>query len=167
MANGIPFKLNLHHVGIFVSDMDRSLAWYKDVLGFELAHRSVNDLPNQGLVQMAWIKNGDFYIELYQYPKKLEPFSVPAYIGSLGTKHVCFWVGHEDYRKMQEHCVAKGAKPIIDVRWPNDQSENPVRPLGADADPKTSGGVTYVVDPDGIWIEIMEEYWPGIGPVKR
>lgn len=167
MKNALPFKLNVHHVGIFVTDMDRSLKWYEDVLGFEIAQRTINDLPNQGLVQMAWIKNGDFYIELYQYPQRLEPFTVEAYLGGIGTKHVSFWVGHDEYKRMQEHVRAKGARIIIDVRWPNDQSQNPVRPLGPDADPKTTGGVTYIVDPDGIWIEIIEEYWPGVGPSRN
>ncbi len=33
MANEFPFKLNYHHTGIFVKDMDRSIKWYEEMLG--------------------------------------------------------------------------------------------------------------------------------------
>ena len=69
MAEGFPFHPKVHHVGVFVSDMDRSVKWYEEMLGYKLMFKKVFDLPNQGPVLMAWIKNGDSYIELYEYEK--------------------------------------------------------------------------------------------------
>ena len=172
MSKKVPFDLHMHHVGIFVSDMEKSLKWYEEMLGFTLVHRNTYDLPQQGLVEMAWIQNGHQYIELYEYEKnpmgegKQVPFSMKDYLGSLGTKHICYYVNHDQYETLKAHLKEKGAKMPVDIRWPNDQAQGPVRPLPVDADPHTSGGVIYITDPDGIWIELMEEYYPGVGPIR-
>ncbi len=55
--------LGAHHVGICVSSMDRSLAWYKDILGFEI--RSQAHVPDRGL-KIAFIRCGDLEIELFE-----------------------------------------------------------------------------------------------------
>lgn len=162
----VPFELKMHHVGCFVSNMDTTIKWYEEMLGFTLKQRNMYNLPGpgQGETEMAWIQNGNYWIELYQYKTSQKPFDIKDYFGSLGTKHVCFYVKHDEFSALKKHLVEKGAKVLVDARWPNDQKAGPIHPLPADADPSTSCGVIYVADPDGAWIEIQEEYYPGIGP---
>ena len=51
----------LHHVGATVRDLDASIAWYRDTLGFELL--STYGWPG---VRAAFIGRGDIRIELFQ-----------------------------------------------------------------------------------------------------
>lgn len=59
------------HVGLFINDIQRSLDFYRDVLGFELIWESVNQC-DQGDVLVKFIKNGDSVIELVQFPFQIE-----------------------------------------------------------------------------------------------
>ncbi|NIY95646.1 bleomycin resistance protein [Salipiger sp. HF18] len=52
---------SLHHVGATVSDLDASIAWYRETLGFELL--SSYGWPG---VRAAFIGRGDIRIELFQ-----------------------------------------------------------------------------------------------------
>jgi methylmalonyl-CoA/ethylmalonyl-CoA epimerase len=38
-----PFVIGIDHVGVAVPDLDAAIAFYRDVLGFELTHVEVND----------------------------------------------------------------------------------------------------------------------------
>jgi methylmalonyl-CoA/ethylmalonyl-CoA epimerase len=38
-----PFVTGIDHVGIAVPDLDEAIAFYRDVLGFELAHMEINE----------------------------------------------------------------------------------------------------------------------------
>lgn len=53
------------HAGISVGDLQASIAWYGDMLGFELL-REV-EIP-EGHGKVALIKNGDFILELFCVP---------------------------------------------------------------------------------------------------
>lgn len=55
----LPISLHHHHVGIFVSDLDRSIQWYHDIFGFELVAREIVPLPT-GMQEM--FVNSWFYI---------------------------------------------------------------------------------------------------------
>ena len=166
MSN-VPFHLKHHHVGYFVSNIDTTVKWYEEMFGFELAHKTVYDLPGQGPTQMCWIQNGDFWIELYQYDPALAPFTVEDYLGKLGCKHVCFYVANDEFDALRNHLKEKGANVFVDIRWPNDQSGALVEPMAADSDKDISTGVIYVADPDGMWIEVQGEFYPGVGARKE
>ena len=65
---------NVLHVGISVSDMERSLKWYKEVMGFEQVMKD-NYIPPLG-ARIVFIRGwGGFEIELFQYD---EPKAIPA-----------------------------------------------------------------------------------------
>ncbi|MGI6083599.1 MAG: VOC family protein [Limnochordia bacterium] len=49
----------VEHIGIMVSDLDRSIAFYRDVLGLELIERLKNNTA-----EIAFFKVGDVEIEL-------------------------------------------------------------------------------------------------------
>ena len=53
------------HAGISVADLEASIAWYRDMLGFELDR--VVDIP-EGTGKVAMIHSGDFILELFCFP---------------------------------------------------------------------------------------------------
>lgn len=146
-----PFKLNYHHTGIFVSDMEASIKWYEEMLGYKLMYKNVFDLPGQGLVDMCWIKHQDHYIELYQYRYDQKPFSVEDYLTSLGTKHLCLWVEDGQLEPLTAYLEERNVDFWVkNHKWTKEQCGKP-----------TGCGVIYVKDPDGVLIEIQESFLPG------
>ena len=81
-----------HHFGMSVSDLDAAIDWFDSVLGFEL-DRKEDFLAKFG-VHVAFIKSGDFSIELFQHDQAQPASSgrsVPNEdIRTLGNKHMCF-----------------------------------------------------------------------------
>ncbi len=153
MAEKFPFSLNYHHTGIVVSDMERSKKWYHDILGFETMFENTFPLPGQLPPKMCWMKHGNHYIELYQYPNDLEPFSIEAYNGSLGTKHVSYWIDDSQFDAFIDFLTEKNITftwGIPSHTWPTELCG---RPNGC--------RVTYFNDPDGIPIEVHESFTPG------
>ena len=61
----------LQHVGIFVNDVERSVKFYTDILGFELIHKAVNKVP-EGDVLVRFVKRGDCTLELVQFPYPID-----------------------------------------------------------------------------------------------
>ncbi|MGM9522228.1 MAG: VOC family protein [Oscillospiraceae bacterium] len=51
------------HVGLFVKDAQRSLEFYRDILGFEVIWDTMN-----GKVRMVFMQNGGAQIEIVQIP---------------------------------------------------------------------------------------------------
>jgi methylmalonyl-CoA/ethylmalonyl-CoA epimerase len=58
------FEISLHHVGISVANLEESIAWYKEMLGFEEVMRMSEDAANK--MEIGHIKRGNCYIELFQ-----------------------------------------------------------------------------------------------------
>jgi len=149
MENRYPFELKFHHVGVFVTNINRSIQWYEYMLGFKLMFRKVFNLPEIGPTEMAWLKHGDYYIELYDLPKAI-PCTHERYWGIVGTKHLCLYVKNEEFQPLISHLESKNAKFVVRHRWPEEM-------LG-----KPGGcGVIYITDPDDIRVEIQEEFIPG------
>lgn len=158
MAN-FPFDLYFHHVGIFVSDMERSIKWYDEMLGYKFMYKKEFPLPMQGDIPMCWIKNSssNSYIELYEYPcnpitkEPQRDFTMPEYLGSLGTKHLCLYVKDGTLDELTKFYEEKGVDFMVkDTTWPPELCGKP-----------TGCKVIYICDPDGIPIEIQEEFTPG------
>jgi len=53
-----------HHVGISVADLDASIAWYREMLGFEEVLRMKEDAANK--MEIGHIRRGNCYIELFE-----------------------------------------------------------------------------------------------------
>ena len=103
------FELKPHHVSINVQDIDATIEWYGDVLGFTVERR--NFVPNyQG--QSALIKHGDFYLELFQNDTVMTR-NDDEEIGPTGTevvgfKHLAFAV--DDREGFTEMLNSKGVE---------------------------------------------------------
>lgn len=82
-----------HHGGISVPDLEAAIAWYHDVLGFEVERRfPIAAIP----AVVAMLKNGPLRIELFEVPgaqslpsDRREP---NADLQTHGNKHVSFAV---------------------------------------------------------------------------
>lgn len=87
------FAWKPHHGGISVADLDESIAWYCNYLGFELEKKQfIEQIP----AQIAFIQRGDFRIELFELPNA-QPLPDERRMPNLdvqthGHKHLCFAV---------------------------------------------------------------------------
>jgi lactoylglutathione lyase len=147
--------IDVLHFSFTVSDIERAIAWYRDVLGLELVHRQRGDNAyTRTLVGMpeAVIEAAQFRIpgveprssthmlELVQY---VAPSSqaVPLATNNVGIAHLAFVVADIDaeYERLRAHGVSFVSAPVA-------ISE------GANA----GGAACYFRDPDGITLELLE-----------
>lgn len=87
------FAWKPHHGGISVANLDESIAWYQNCLGFELEKKQFIE---QIKATVAFIKRGDFRIELFEMPDA-NPLPSDRRMPNLdiqthGHKHLCFAV---------------------------------------------------------------------------
>ena len=59
------FDISFHHVGISVKNLDESIAWYEEMLGFEEVMRMNQGETIQNM-KIGHIRRGNIYIELFQ-----------------------------------------------------------------------------------------------------
>jgi methylmalonyl-CoA/ethylmalonyl-CoA epimerase len=59
------FDLSFHHIGISVANLEESIAWYKEMLGFEEVMRMDRGETIENMI-IGHIKRGNCYIELFQ-----------------------------------------------------------------------------------------------------
>ncbi len=57
----------LAHIGVYVSDIERSVTFYEKILGFECYEKADIEDPS-GVIRIAFVKNGSCVIELVQKP---------------------------------------------------------------------------------------------------
>lgn len=135
------------HVGICVSDLDRSLRFYCDGLGFEAAERFDLDSEHvpgleRGLevdgpvvVTSQMIVNGPMKIELLHYPGRLARGEPSTSRGLLGLTHLSFWV--DDVDSAAERLAGHGGTVVEGTRTH----------LGIP--------IVFLTDPDGTRVELM------------
>jgi catechol 2,3-dioxygenase-like lactoylglutathione lyase family enzyme len=146
-----PFRiLAADHTGITVSNLERSLAFWRDVLGFELSHRAhqTGELAKQitgvagAEISLAVVKAPGHKIELLEYhappDRKLKSEFRPCDVGAV---HVALTV--DDLDVVMETIVASG--------WQAAGS-----PQTLTTGPNAGKRVIYVRDPDGATIELMQ-----------
>ena len=100
------------HVAISVADIDASVKWYSDMLGFRFDRRV--DIP-QLPFKIVFIRNGAFEIEIFQHretiaipPERMNPNTDNQ---TQGTKHMCFYC--EDVQGLLSELKEKGVEIII------------------------------------------------------
>jgi lactoylglutathione lyase len=138
------------HFGIQVADLERSVAFYRDLLGLELVARWVRDEPYiQELVGYPGVElnvavfrlpASASFLEILEY-RNVERRAVDPGTANPGTAHLCVYV--DDLEAMYEHLVAGGARFVSAIKSPT-------------AGPNTGGKVIYMLDPDGIRVELLE-----------
>jgi catechol 2,3-dioxygenase-like lactoylglutathione lyase family enzyme len=94
---------NLGHVAIGVSDMEKALVFYRDVLGLKVRHDATEEFEAMGElkphtrrgVYLSWSEGPDeAFIVLDQHDRGGKPQPKPFF--DYGYHHFGFWVDHVD-----------------------------------------------------------------------
>ncbi len=137
----------VRHTGIVVSDMKRSLRFYRDLLGMEIwadfkddseMVQAVTDVPGAN-IWMIKLKAADgVSIELLQYLSNPQDVPEPVKACDVGCNHIALQVDELDtlYKKLIAEGIRFHAPPTI----------------------SSDGGakITYCRDPEGVIVELVE-----------
>jgi methylmalonyl-CoA/ethylmalonyl-CoA epimerase len=107
--------IRLHHGALSVPNLDDSIAWYKNMLGFEVEQRV--KIPGHP-VEFAMLKRGDLRVELFSaensHPMAASQREPNTAFLTQGSLHFAFSV--PDARSLAESLRERGA----DVVWIRD-----------------------------------------------
>jgi lactoylglutathione lyase len=144
-----PFE-GVSHFGIQVADLDRSIAFYGDLLGLELVARWVRDedylqelvgYPGVELhVAVFRLPHSDGFLEVLDY-RNVERTVIDPANANPGTAHFCLYV--TDLDALHARLVEGGVAFVSEVKSPT-------------VGPNVGGKAVYMIDPDGIRIELLE-----------
>lgn len=139
------------HTSFTVSNLERSLAFYHDLLGFEILHlrpqitnkyfRDIVGFPD-GIIKGAFlaIPGTEHRLELFEYVHP-RGSALDVRNNNPGSTHIALNV--DDLVPLYETLKAKG----VQFRSP---------PIYLDEGPNTGGWAVYMLDPDGITIELFQ-----------
>jgi len=145
----------LNHVGLTVSNLERALTFYRDVLGLGVVLEqekrggylaAITGYPDAH-VKMAQLEapGGDGgRIELFEYAEPAGSGRPPE-PSNIGITHVCLVV--DDIRAAHRRLVEAGAEPFSE-------------PVQLDTGANAGGWDLYVRDPDGIVLEFFQPPTP-------
>ena len=146
----MPGITRTHHTGFTVRSLDRSLAFYCDVLGFELAFRWNPQAPYIGTLvgypqvdlhgAIVRLPGTDICLELLEY-RNIEQVPVDMRNGNVGNGHIAFNVDDlaAFWLVLQARGVASVSEPVTPTIGPN-----------------KGGKAIYLIDPDGFRVELIE-----------
>lgn len=152
-----------HHTGLTVRSLERSVEFYRDVLGFEVAFAwnpqapYIAELVGYPTVDLhsaiLRIPASDVFLELLEYRDVVGTEPVDSGNANPGTAHIAFAVDDLDtlYRDLTARGVASVSPPVTPTIGPN-----------------RGGRAVYMIDPDGFRVELIEssrgfgEYQPDV-----
>jgi len=137
---------NIHHVGIVVNEMERSLVFYRDLLGLKVISdsRAFGKEMDVGVglknvqLRVVYLQTGNTRVELLQYyspPSK--PLSTDARANDIGVGHLAFITF--DIEKAYTWLSEKGVKFLSRPQTDSDGSK-----------------WVYFQDPDGAILEFVQ-----------
>jgi len=113
----------LHHVGITVSDLEKAIDFYHDVLGLEFVNEPSPVFDDPGLgpavgvpgaaLRQVSLALGDTILELLEYTTPPSPVDAPLPQNALGAQHVGFLV--EDAAATKAELEAKGVRFLSEI----------------------------------------------------
>jgi catechol 2,3-dioxygenase-like lactoylglutathione lyase family enzyme len=150
--------MSLHHTGITVADLDRSVSFYRDVLGWEVSDKGEREGGYFGeivgypdvKVRMAyvWPPGGGHMLEIFEFERPASRVGEPREPRDVGLTHVCILC--DDLKAEHERLADRGVEffspPILVTH-------------GANA----GGWGVYLRDPDGIILELFQPAKPAAG----
>lgn len=139
-----------HHTAFQVADLQRSLAFYRDLLGFETVWERINredyvrqivGYPEAELHQaLLRFPGSDHCLELIDY-RGVERTPVDTSPANPGTAHICLLV-HE-LQRFYDELVAAGVGAVGE-------------PVLVTSGPNEGRLAVYMIDPDGFRVELLE-----------
>jgi lactoylglutathione lyase len=140
-----------HHTCFQVADLQRSLGFYHDLLGFELIWERVNQetyvrtvvgQPDATLHQaMLRFPGSDHLLELIDY-RDVDRTPVDTDTVNPGTAHICLLV--TDFEAFYASLVTAGVPSVSDA------------PVRITSGPNEGRLAVYMIDPDGFRVELLE-----------
>lgn len=139
-----------HHTGLTVRSLERSVAFYRDVLGFEEAFAwnprapYIAELVGYPTVDLhsaiLRIPGSDVFLELLEY-RNVVAGAVDSGNANPGTAHIAFAVDNLDelYADLTARGVASVSPPVTPSIGPN-----------------KGGRAVYMIDPDGFRVELIQ-----------
>jgi catechol 2,3-dioxygenase-like lactoylglutathione lyase family enzyme len=143
------FSISANHVGVTVSNLDRSLAFYRDLLGFHVAYERgevtaeymprLVGIPGARL-KIAGVDIPGLHLDLIEYivPKGGVAAGPTSDVGNV---HIGYTV--DDLWAAYRHLMAAG------VRFKS-------QPVSPTVGPNKGGWAVYFVDPDGVTLEMIQ-----------
>jgi lactoylglutathione lyase len=137
-------------MGIQVADLERSLAFYRDILGFEIVFRwnpraeyirTLVGYPGVDIHAAILRLPADtgVFLEILEY-RNVEKAPVDTGTANPGTAHLAFFT--DDCDALYDELVGKGVRAV----------SPPVTPT---IGPNIGGRAVYLIDPDGIRLEFI------------
>jgi lactoylglutathione lyase len=155
--------LGLTHIGICVSDPERSRHFYQDVLGFvPVSKLAIGGDPTTRLMELDEVELRCLFLERDGVRLELMHHEVPGQVGDgegtpmnrRGITHIALRV--DDLDKTLEEVVAAGGRVVEATRIDN---------------PEFRAKVVCALDPDGVRLELVEspaDVFAPIGePIER
>ena len=139
--------LRLTHVGICVADLERSLRFYRDLLGFRFEHElAVEGEPSDTLLRLRDVKLHATYlvrdgvrIELLRFASPVAPPPRTRTMHEHGLTHLSFRVANLDATLGALRAAGERVLEETVIRFPEFQS-----------------AACFVIDPDGQLIELVQ-----------
>lgn len=138
-----------NHTGVIVTDLDRAIGFFRDLLGFELLSRAPRDpgligrmtrLPRPE-VEIAYLQGPGHRVELIRYGTNgIRGFEQPNVYDD-GSAHIALDV--DDVPAAVQAAAAHGLEPVGEI-------------IAIDAGPNRGRKVVYLASAYGLLIEFIE-----------
>ena len=143
---------DLHHLGLTVADIERSIEFYRDFLGMELIRRRPSVTADYVAKQTGYDAVELNVASFRPHPDSRQSLEVVQYMSNPGepsdqatnrpgNSHLCLLV--DNLRACHDDLLSKG------VRFKSE-------PIEITAGPNKGGLVVYFFDPDGYTLELFQ-----------
>ena len=143
--------VRMSHVGLAVSDLEASIRFYRDGLGFELGPRfeagdevaGLSEVEPPAKMTSQYLTKDGFRLELLDWERPAVQGHPSRRRNQLGLTHLSFEV--DDVEATEERLLGLGGAPIEGAR------------IRLDRDPAAIT-VVFLADPDGTRIELLQRH---------
>lgn len=143
---------SLYHVGLTVTDLEKSIIFYRDVVGMkeeyysEIASNSFDELiANSGVqIRFCYLTLESFRLQLIEYVSGSDTNALALQHNKAGNPHLSIWV--EDVAAKYEEVASRN-----DVTITSRIVTQEYKDIGA--------RTFYVTDPDGVQVEFSEKLY--------